>query len=288
MFKHMNPGPLPLKRLKHVDKPTTLITDNVQRIDFRESAIARARRGDYGLAVQREASRYCSKYPLSASLIDCTNHISTLTRNKISASKAPIPEDPELLSLHIKRLGYFLKADIVGICRLPKSAVYSHDLYGNTIDIDYEFAIVFVMRKEYDTVNASTGLDWMGCAISFAVYQHLSLITETIANYIRRLGYPASAQHPPSGAHGGFQVLMPPLLIWAGIGEVSRAGIILNPFLGMNFKAAAVLTQLPLIPDKPIDFGLQDFCQRCNICALACPSKAIPRGDKILYNGLEA
>jgi epoxyqueuosine reductase QueG len=66
---------------------------------------------------------------------------------------------------------------------------------------------------------------------------------------------------------------------------VSRCGIVLNPFLGMNFKASAVLTNLPLLPDQPIDFGLQDFCRHCQICADACPSQAIPKGDKVMYNG---
>jgi len=84
-----------------------------------------------------------------------------------------------------------------------------------------------------------------------------------------------------------YTVLLPPLLLAAGIGEVSRAGIILNPFFGLAFKAAAVLTNMPLVPDQPIDFGLQRFCQECKICAQACPSKAIPAGDKVNYNGYE-
>jgi epoxyqueuosine reductase QueG len=42
---------------------------------------------------------------------------------------------------------------------------------------------------------------------------------------------------------------------------------------------------MPLVPDKPIDFGLQRFCQKCRICAQNCPSHAIPTGDKVMYNG---
>jgi reductive dehalogenase len=126
----------------------------------------------------------------------------------------------------------------------------------------------------------------MGDPISFQAYQHLGMVTETIANYIRRLGWTASAQYGPSFVNR-YTVLLPPLLLAAGIGEVSRAGIILNPFLGLAFKAAVVLTDMPVVPDKPIDFGLQKFCQNCKICAEACPSKAIPTGDKFMYNGYE-
>jgi reductive dehalogenase len=84
-----------------------------------------------------------------------------------------------------------------------------------------------------------------------------------------------------------YSVLLPPLLLAAGLGEVSRAGIILNPYLGLGFKAAAVLTDMPLAADKPIDFGLRNFCQHCKICAHNCPSGAIPTGDMVMYNGYE-
>ena len=41
------------------------------------------------------------------------------------------------------------------------------------------------------------------------------------------------------------------------------------------------------MPDKPIDFGLQAFCQECKLCAKMCPSKSIPMGDKVIHNGYE-
>jgi ferredoxin len=273
--------------IKRVEKPTSLMTANIGRIDCRENALNMAMRGDYGEAVKMESPRLTKKYPLSAAQFDLVNHLSTVPENAVSANTAPLPDDPELLSRHIKRLCYFLKADLAGICELPASAVYSHDIDGNPIDMDYKYAIVIALAKEYETVQASTGTDWIGDALSYQAYQRIALITETIANYIRRLGFPASAQHPPSGAKGGFKVLVPPLLLWAGMGEGSRAGFVLNPFLGLDFKAGAVLTNLPLEPDKPIDFGLQDFCRHCRICAEACPAKAIPFGDKIMYNGYE-
>jgi reductive dehalogenase len=281
LLKKTQLGPFPMHRLKRIAKPTTLITSDVQRIDARENAFDKAGRGDFGREVQREQTRP-KKEPLVAAQLDVITTLASIEDKRVASSKAPIPEDPRILSHHIKRLGYFLNADIMGICRNPEYAVYSFDKMGNPITIDYPFAIVIVMSKEYQTVRASNGYDWVVDSISFQAYQRAALVAHTIANYIRRLGYRASPQHVRR-----YQVLIPPLLLWAGIGEVSRAGIILNPFLGLNYKASAVLTDLPLAADKPIDFGLQDFCQRCKRCAEMCPSKAISMGDKVMYNGYE-
>lgn len=280
-------GPFPLERLKRVDRPTNTITEGVQRIDLRDIAYGLAARGEYGPVVQKAvAKKLPEKYPLSAAQKDVIDHIALIASTPAASKKAPISQEPEILTRHIKSVGYFLKADIMGACKVPPSAYYSHDKAGNPIDIRYENAIIIVMRKESNAAHASTGKDWMGDPISFQAYQHLGMVTETIANYIRRLGWDASPQYGPSFVNK-YSVLLPPLLIAAGIGEVSRVGIILNPFLGLGYKAAAVLTDMPIIPDKPIDFDLQNFCQNCKICAENCPSRAISIGEKVMYNGYE-
>jgi reductive dehalogenase len=280
-------GPFSRARSRRVDTPTTVITDSVQRIDLRNTAYDLAARGEFGPVVQKGVGKSLpGKYPLSAAQKDVIDHIALMKSNPVAFDIAPIPQDPEILTHHIKSLGYFLKADIMGTCKIPESAYYSHDKQGVPIGIHYENAIVIVMRKEYKSMRASTGHDWMGDPISFQSYQQLGMVAETIANYIRRLGWDALPQYGPSFVNR-YSVLLPPLLLAAGIGEVSRAGIILNPYLGLAYKAAAVITNIPLVPDKPIDFGLQSFCGDCHICAQNCPSKAIPMGDKVMYNGYE-
>jgi 3-chloro-4-hydroxyphenylacetate reductive dehalogenase len=132
-------------------------------------------------------------------------------------------------------------------------------------------------------VHASTGNDWISNSMSFVAYAHSGFVACVLADYIRRLGYEALAHHAMN-----YQVVVPPILLWAGLGEMCRIGdVVLNPFLGPRFKAAVVTTDLPLLPDKPIDFGLQDFCSRCRKCARECPSRAISHGDKVMFNGYE-
>jgi epoxyqueuosine reductase QueG len=42
-----------------------------------------------------------------------------------------------------------------------------------------------------------------------------------------------------------------------------------------------------LIPDKPISFGVQAFCDKCLKCAKNCPSGAIPKEGKTWIRGAE-
>ncbi len=119
--------------------------------------------------------------------------------------------------------------------------------------------------------------------MSFMAYSSSGFIACILADYIRRLGYSARAHHARN-----YQVMVPPILLWAGLGEMCRIGdTVLHPYLGPRFKAAVVTTDMPLLPDKPIDFGLQDFCTKCKKCARECPSHALGHEGKVRYNGYE-
>jgi hypothetical protein len=234
-------GPYPMDKLKRVDQPTIKITDDIKRFDEREHGFARAMRGDFGPLPRQERVRFVPKYPLGASFIKFTMPMATSVDGEVAPVKAPISSDPVVLSQHIKQLGYFLRADIVGICQLPRYAVYSQDMMGNEVNLDHKNAIVVVVDQDYGTMLGSTGDDWISGSQSFIGYSNTALISSIMADYIRQLGYPARAHHAAN-----YQVLVVPLLVMAGIGEMSRAGIALNPFLGMRFKAAVVTTDLPL------------------------------------------
>jgi hypothetical protein len=43
---------------------------------------------------------------------------------------------------------------------------------------------------------------------------------------------------------------------------------------------------MPLVTDKPVDLGVEEFCERCLKCAQSCPSRSIPEGDKVVFNGI--
>ena len=132
--------PFPVHTLKRVERPTTSILDEkVQRVDERESGFNRAIRGDYGEKLKKERQRFVPKHPLSGSLVWMTTHLKDVVDGLVASQKAPIPEDPARLSRHIKELAYFLRADAVGICKLPPYAVYSHGFSeGEPIELNHK------------------------------------------------------------------------------------------------------------------------------------------------------
>ncbi len=172
----------------------------------------------------------------------------------------------------------------MGICALPPYAVYSHSMLdGEPIEPNHQYAIGILIDQDWKTAEAFAGKDWISNAMGFMSYSASGFITCILADYIRRLGYPARAHHARN-----YQVVVLPILLKAGLGEICRIGdIVLNSFLGPLFKAAVLPTDLPLVSDKPIGFGIQDFCNTCMKCARECPSGAISFGEKIIHNGYE-
>lgn len=284
-YHKRNLDTFPMHKIRRVDRPTTkIIEEEVQRFDEREHGFHRAGRGDYGEAAKEEFFRFVWKHPLSSMLVQMEGNFKNLVDGPVAAKKASIPDDPVVLTRHIKETAYFLRADAVGVCKLPPYAVYSHDSNGNPIVLNHKYAIAVLIDQDSKTAEASSGHDLISNSMSFVGYTASSFISCMLADYIRKLGYPARAHH-----QANHQIVFPPVLLWAGLGEMCRInGCVLHPFMGVRFKAAVVTTDMPLVPDKPIEFGVQDFCSKCKKCARECPSQSLSLEGKRMYNGYEA
>ena len=114
-------------------------------------------------------------------------------------------------------------------------------------------------------------------------YSYAPYISITMANLIRNLGWKA---RPLPAFNAPY--IVGPVFVDAGIGEYGRCGYVVSKELGKNWRPGAVATDLPLTHDRPVDFGLQDFCEKCGICADRCPSGAIPKGRdaKVVVRGI--
>ena len=279
-------GPHAFETLRRVATPTTHIDEaRVARVPKRTDMFARAQFGDMGPALQAGATGglYLRKAATSMAQRRVLGAFVLLQNAPPAERVAAQTGDPDRNAEAIKAASYFLGIDAVGLSRCPDWAYYSHDALGEPIEPYHAHAISMIVDQGFETMEGASGDDWISGTQSMRAYLRFSLLGGVIANQIRALGYSARVHSVMDG-----EVLQPPLLLLSGLGEVSRIGeVILNPFLGPRLKSGVVTTDMPLRHDRPVDFGLQDFCERCNKCARECPSGAITAGPKLMFNGYE-
>lgn len=196
---------------------------------------------------------------------------------------------PEEATERVKGYARNRGADLVGITELNPLWVYSHKgeiFYGNWEDwgkeiaIEHKYAVVFAMEMSFDMVG--TGPHTPTAIESMGNYAKGAYIATQLASFIANLGYSATASH-----FRHYEALMVPLAVDAGLGELGRLGYLITKELGPRVRLGVVTTDLPLIPDKPVDIGVDDFCRICKKCAVACPSHSIPIDkEKTIVNGL--
>jgi reductive dehalogenase len=279
-------GAYPFEKLKRVDEPTTFIDHaRVPRFPKRADFFARALFGDMGKNVQEAAKggMYVMKSPIGACARRALGALLLLQFGEARGPVSPSTADPKRNADNIKAASYFLCCDAVGLSAAPEWSYYSHDAGGNPLAAYHKNAISMLYDQGHETMEGASGDDWISVAQSMRAYLRFSLLGGIVGEQIRRLGWSARVHSVLDG-----DVLQPPLLLLSGLGEVSRIGeVILNPYLGPRLKAGVVTTDLPMSADRPIDFGLQRFCEQCNKCARECPSGAITAGPKLMYNGYE-
>ncbi len=141
---------------------------------------------------------------------------------------------PNVQSSHIKELGRFYGADLIGIVRLP--AVSGTASFSPEGIPSLGFAIVTVLKADYDT-RTSAGVGGQTPALKglFATF--------TLAAYIRELGYGATRLFGED--HRGER-----LAAAAGLGHLNAGGRLVTPRFGrLVYVAELILTDLPLEPD---------------------------------------
>jgi reductive dehalogenase len=206
-------------------------------------------------------------------------------KEKLKARKVVL--SPEEASERIKGYVLHLGAALVGITEINPLWVYSRrgeifhenwEDWGREIEIQHRYAIVF--GEEMDFKMVGTGPHTPTMMESMANYAKGAYLSAQVASFIANLGYSASASHLRH-----YDGLMVPWAVDAGLGEVGRLGYLMTKDLGPRVRLSAVTTDLPLVPDKPVDIGAEDFCAICKKCSLCCPSGSIPKEGQTVVNG---
>ncbi|MBN2619720.1 4Fe-4S dicluster domain-containing protein [candidate division WOR-3 bacterium] len=108
-------------------------------------------------------------------------------------------------------------------------------------------------------------------------YSRIAYCVACVAEFIRSLGYHALPM-------GNDTALSIPLSIDAGLGELGRLGLLVTPEHGPCVRISKIFTDIPLVPDRPVAFGVREFCSQCTRCADACHAKAIQQTPQPSFN----
>ncbi len=250
-----------------------------------------AQRREKGLLGEpgRVDKRYRPNVAMMEASFDLPNFLGPFADATPDSESPPHPIAPEKATEIVKNLALTLGADMVGICRVNPNWVYSHrgeifydrwNEWGREIDPDTlpPYAVVMLTEMREDHVRAAPHTPTV--AESARNYGLGSYLSTVLARWFAHMGYRGLAQN---SRH--YDIALPPLAVDAGLGEVGRQGYLIAPKYGPRVRIFAVLTDMPLIPDTPISIGVEEFCEQCKKCAESCPSRSIPMGGKVVYNG---
>jgi len=178
-------------------------------------------------------------------------------------------------ALQVKRAARFLGAGKVGITRIDRRWLYAPD-EDETEQVPDELQFVVVMAFPMDAQAIATSPALPSSAATGLGYSHMAFTSVSVAEFIRDFGYRAIA----SGNHTGLNI---PFAVDAGLGELGRHGLLITPEWGSLQRLGKVFTDMPMDVDKPISFGVGEFCAECKLCATACEVNAIPVDDEPSY-----
>lgn len=197
--------------------------------------------------------------------------------------------EPEKATLIVKEWARHLGADLVGICKVDPRWAYSHkgeihygewEEWGSAIPKPLPYAVVVATAMDSEMV--ATAPHTPAVVESGYNYARGAYITTIMAQWFGSMGYRAVAEH-----NRHYDLLMVPLAVDAGLGELGRQGYLIADKYGPRVRLFAVQTDMPLVPDSPMDLGAEKFCESCLKCAESCPSRSIPRErGKTITRGL--
>ena len=277
------------------------VTGQIQRFNERNTAYSRADRGEIrslkealARGLETKAMKDLPGFTREDFALNLAGRaIDTLVR-KTAYSRDRLPRrwsipwdktvvaDRTKMSNKVKRVARWFGADLVGICELNPLWVYSHwgdhnaklsemANPGDPIEIpeEYRYAIVMGIGMDYEDIQRSPAV----IPSTDLGYSQMAFVATSLAEFIRLLGHDAI----PAGNDMALSI---PLAVDAGLGELGRNGLLITKEFGPRLRLCKVFTTLPLEPDEPANIRVQDYCEKCNKCAVHCPGQAILKEER--------
>ena len=145
--------------------------------------------------------------------------------------------------------------------------------------VKFNHAICLALEQDYSQTQSIPSLE--AEFAHFGTYEIAGALALDLAKHIRSLGYHAQV-HSPNDNSGAFI----PLFVEAGLGQLGANGQLLSPHFGSRARLMLITTDAPVVHDEPIDYGINKFCEECQVCVVRCPARALLR-EKVWYRGVK-
>ncbi len=144
--------------------------------------------------------------------------------------------------------------------------------------VKYGNAICLALEQDYSQTQSIPSLE--AEFAHFGTYEVAGDLGLQLADHIRSLGYHAQV-HSPNDNSGAFI----PIFVNAGLGQLGANGQLLSPHFGSRARLMIITTDAPVTRDEAVDYGINKFCDQCQVCVARCPARALLK-DKVWYRGV--
>ena len=299
--------------VRQVDEPTTGIDwDRIQRVDAAERTLLGNALKSYASPEENERLRnlrtenalrrilndepgYTLKDVALESAFASTRQ--AMPRSFTGPGTAPRPQDlglarwegtPEentrILKVAMRQMGAALTG-VVHLDERTRKLIYSVDPDGKRLEfadveqgyeddeqrvIPYKAEWVVVYAVQMSDVAMKRAPTKIAQLSTTEAYQRGLMIQNNAQEFLRGLGYQGLGEATLNGLG-----IAPAFGVLAGLGELARHNRVITPEYGAMVRLFKLVTDLPLVPDRPIDAGISRFCRTCKKCAEACPPSAL-------------
>jgi Pyruvate/2-oxoacid:ferredoxin oxidoreductase delta subunit len=201
--------------------------------------------------------------------------VNDLEENQYKRLAGPVSEEKvDFSSLEdaADRIRTFAKtagADIVGFTKVLPMMVFKG------AKVKEKYAVVLGFEMDHEAIDAAP--EPPAGKEALRAYWRLGWLTMKVAEFIRSMGYPATGHQVRTFVNDPPTILNPVAGMHAGLGEMGMLGILITPEYGPRVRLGTITTDLELPQGKQIDIGVEEFCDRCKICADECQGDAIQR-----------
>lgn len=231
------------------------VLDNIPAPTHETHKILKEKYGDLIKRVNQEVDSYHEKPPAS-------------------------PPDPSPdLTKEIKAKAKEAGVDLVGITRFDRTYVTA-ETKGQAL---FKHVIVLCRAFDWNITHTIPSVEWD--VHSYDTSLALSLAGLELADFIRSKGY--RVQFIAGTGTPGEQMIVPilPYAIAAGLGQMGANGTMLTPEFGSRVRVIGISTDAPVTHDKPVDYGINILCEKCQVCVQRCPGRALPN-IKVNWHGV--